>query len=374
MNWGATEMYQWKLEELLGKQIHEVLNTEFVDYKRNIPGRLILDNGMWKGEVVQQRKDGGKVYVLSFMAISSNPNTHQAEITIVNKDITLYKNLSDEFYKQDYLIKRIFESSVSIIFIYDFTIKQFVYLNNKISQVLGYSTVEMLKMPIRKILRLIYPDDRLPYIRHLRKLFYGTIEDQMHSIELRLKDSKGKWRWFFSRDVVFNLDKNQRPVQFVSDMAETTKIKESDQKIKGYAMLLDKAENLAQLGSWELNTETYEVIWSKGMYKILGMDPDKLTPNVETTAYYTLPQQYYANNLKDLRPWSKEFQIRFKDNKEITVVSSADVYTNPRENVKKVFGILQDVTERRKVQMALKKEKEISELYFKNIGQPVHKT
>jgi PAS domain S-box-containing protein len=41
------------------------------------------------------------------------------------------------------------------------------------------------------------------------------------------------------------------------------------------ARLLAVAEELAQLGSWELDLQSGETVWSEGMYRILGLSPGK---------------------------------------------------------------------------------------------------
>ena len=42
--------------------------------------------------------------------------------------------------------------------------------------------------------------------------------------------------------------------------------------------LLDRAEQLAQIGSWEWTPETNDLIWSDNLYRIFGLEPGEIEP------------------------------------------------------------------------------------------------
>ena len=45
---------------------------------------------------------------------------------------------------------------------------------------------------------------------------------------------------------------------------------------------MDRAEQLAQTGSWDWNLETDVLLWSDNMFRLLGLKPGEVTP---TPAY-----------------------------------------------------------------------------------------
>ena len=47
-------------------------------------------------------------------------------------------------------------------------------------------------------------------------------------------------------------------------------------------VVLERAEELAQTGSWDWNLETDELLWSDNMFRLLGLKPGEVTP---TPAY-----------------------------------------------------------------------------------------
>jgi PAS domain-containing protein len=44
---------------------------------------------------------------------------------------------------------------------------------------------------------------------------------------------------------------------------------------------LERAEQLAQTGTWEWDLETDVLLWSTNMWRLLGLEPDSVTPRPE---------------------------------------------------------------------------------------------
>ena len=45
--------------------------------------------------------------------------------------------------------------------------------------------------------------------------------------------------------------------------------------------LLQRAEEIAEMGSWDLNRDTREMVWSDNLFRIFGFEPRTLVPSVE---------------------------------------------------------------------------------------------
>lgn len=82
-NSGAESLYGWKREEVLGKDLHAVLKTEFPVSRDAVEGTL-LERKLWQGNLVQTRKDGSEVIV----ACRKTMNHEGDAVLEVNRDIT----------------------------------------------------------------------------------------------------------------------------------------------------------------------------------------------------------------------------------------------------------------------------------------------
>ena len=46
-------------------------------------------------------------------------------------------------------------------------------------------------------------------------------------------------------------------------------------------LLIARAEEAARIGSWELDLTSGELLWSDNMFRIFGLEPGELTPNLD---------------------------------------------------------------------------------------------
>ena len=84
-NSGAEALYGWTREEVLGKNIHQLLQTQWPAPLQEIESTLALD-GRWEGNLIHQTKHGHSVTVASRQAFKSNGT--QASILEINRDIS----------------------------------------------------------------------------------------------------------------------------------------------------------------------------------------------------------------------------------------------------------------------------------------------
>ena len=82
-NAGAEALYGWQREEVLGKNIHQVLQTSFPADDTAAQAALAKD-GKWHGNLTQATKGGSEVIVASRQALKTESNA----ILEINRDIT----------------------------------------------------------------------------------------------------------------------------------------------------------------------------------------------------------------------------------------------------------------------------------------------
>lgn len=95
-NKGAERLYGWKAEEILGKELPELL------YKRNSLQQeeiqnILAEKGEWRGELHKVTKDGKPIIVDSHWTLVRDEEEQPKSILVVNTDITEKKQLESQF-------------------------------------------------------------------------------------------------------------------------------------------------------------------------------------------------------------------------------------------------------------------------------------
>ena len=146
-----------------------------------------------------------------------------------------------------------------------------------------------------------------------------------------------------------------------SDVTEEYKIRET---LKENEANLTKAELIGNFGNWELDLNTLKIKGSKGAAVVYGMPPKNW--DLKTVQKFSLPK--YRKMMDDALnllvskgiPYKVEFEIKRPDG-EIRVINSTATY-NAKMN--KVFGVLHDITKRKRAEEALARSEQIYREFF----------
>ena len=86
-NCAAEVLYGWPSEEALGRNLGDLLKTEFSEPPDNLDA-TILRQGQWNGEVIHHARDGTRLVVSSRWALQRDANGTPFRILTINNDIT----------------------------------------------------------------------------------------------------------------------------------------------------------------------------------------------------------------------------------------------------------------------------------------------
>lgn len=122
---------------------------------------------------------------------------------------------------------------------------------------------------------------------------------------------------------------------------------------------LNLAQHTAKLGSWEYKFDTGKTFWSDELYRIFEKDPATVKPDKEAFIESIHPddrqniRQLIENSLFGGQPFSLECRI----NNDRSTIKTAFLQTNvgidEEGKLNKVYGIVQDITDRRKAEREL---------------------
>ncbi len=152
---------------------------------------------------------------------------------------------------------------------------------------------------------------------------------------------------------------------------EITELKGIEEKLKQSEELLKQTQEISHVGSWSLNLESNELIWSDEVYEIFGIKPQDFKASYEAFLEAVHPDdkamvgQTYTNAVKNKKPYEVVHRV-LRPNGEVRTVheKSMEISDKTGKTVLSI-GMVQDITERKKAEEALKNAAEEKEMLLK---------
>jgi PAS domain S-box-containing protein len=151
-------------------------------------------------------------------------------------------------------------------------------------------------------------------------------------------------------------DEHGRVTEILGVTRDITERKRTEMALKKSQRLLDEAQRLSDLGSWEMDIATEEIIWSDGVFRLLGLTPQEFPPRFEDLLVRIHPDdrermsQYYRDIRETGNFPSCEHRIVKRDGTMRWVHGSGEVECDGAGVPVAIVGTLQDITEKKRAE------------------------
>jgi PAS domain S-box-containing protein len=121
---------------------------------------------------------------------------------------------------------------------------------------------------------------------------------------------------------------------------------------KNRAMLI-KAQEIGHVGSWEWDLATNDLVWTKEIYSIYGLDPHKVQPKYDLVLNNMSPEskteflKAIDDALKLKKPFEMEYSLIRPDGSRSFVHTKGEVLFDSEGHPVTMFGMVQDITQRK---------------------------
>jgi PAS domain S-box-containing protein len=252
-----------------------------------------------------------------------------------------------------------------------------VYLSPQIETLLGY-TPDNFYSEAELWTRLIHPDDRQQVLAdHARH--YET-HNPYHG-EYRMFRRDGSEIWVRDESVVVKGEGGTLLSQGV--VFDITEQKQADEALKESETNLAAAQSMAHLGSWELDLLSLEDMnsnllrWSDEVFRIFGYQPGGIEVTDANFLLAVHPddrakiQAAVRATLTTGQPYNLDHRIIRPDGVERIVHEQSEIIRDANGRPIKMVGTVQDVTNSRRAEEALRQSEERYRLLFNSNPQPM---
>lgn len=148
--------------------------------------------------------------------------------------------------------------------------------------------------------------------------------------------------------------------------ADITAMKEKDRENVAIREILDKTNEVARIGTWEVITATGQLSWSKVTREIheaeagVPLDADQGINFFKEGHSRDIVAQHFREALQYGKPYDLELELVTAKGNEVWVRNIAQAEFE-KGKCKRIYGMFQDITERKKAEMAIIEARNLAE-------------
>ncbi len=169
--------------------------------------------------------------------------------------------------------------------------------------------------------------------------------------EYAIRAAGGRVAWIFER-VTPRLDASGRIVGFVGSGMDVTERHAALHTLSENRERLAEAEQIAELGHVDLQFALKRQVWSDGLFRLLGLEPQQIRPSTRAFLSYVVPEEREAfrtaleQGARSGQWPERRVRVRRADGSVRELKTRARIVLDAEGKPLRVFGTLHDITER----------------------------
>jgi len=361
--------------------LHEYVPPEDQQHVMSVINEAIRTKSTYQMEHRVRRANGSLGWIFSRAVPLLDANGEMVEWFGAASDITERKRVEEALRESEERL-RLLSDNLPDSAIYQYVHEldgsvRFLYFSTGIERLNGISVQDVLRDP-NTLYRQV-PPEYLERVAEAEALSARELSDFDMELPMQLPDGQVKWMRLHSRArrlpdgrTIWNgvqIDITQKKqaeedLKKVHDNLEKLVEERTKELEKAYISLkksekgLAEAQRMAHIGNWEWDILTGKTYWSAEIYRILGLDPQKLAQNHNRFFDYVHPddRDYVGNAIKKAlneKPFGIDYRIITASGEERTVHAESEVTYDPNNCPIRAKGIIQDITERKEAEEAL---------------------
>lgn len=383
INKAACELTGWTQEGAVGSHVDMVfeISNERTGLKVINPLMEALRENkivLLANHTILKRKDGSKIFIDDSGAPIHNQKKELIGGVLIFRDITEKKKAEDNLSK----LKRELEIILNSVRDGIHGINKdgiIIFENPAACQMLGWEQKDLIGKPAHATIHHTYPNG-LPY-PVCECSIYATLKDGI----VRNEDNESFWRndgtsfpvsytsspmrneaneiigaIVTFRDITEKKKAEEELLAYKNELEEkvnkrTLELSNAVKELKRNEEMLDETGRLAKVGGWEIDLANMNVVWTDEVYRIHELEKGKM-PSVEEAINFYAPdakpviQEAVNKGIATGEGWDLDLPFVTANGNNLWVRAIGKT-ENKNGKVARVFGVFQDITERKKTEM-----------------------
>jgi PAS domain S-box-containing protein len=241
----------------------------------------------------------------------------------------------------------------------------FTYASPNWTEILGHDVREVVGQPFEVF---IHPED-LPGCRAFLERTVSTGEKQ-GGIEYRVRHKDGTWRWHITNASLIS-DSKGRVISFLGIARDITDRKRAQEQVIESNERFKIVARATNDTVWDWDLATNDLWWNEGMRTVFGYPTEEIEPSIDSWYHRLHPEDrervvssIHAVIDRGGQYWSSEYRFRRADLSYAYVLDRGFVIRDEHGKALRMVGAMLDITERKKMESALRESEERFRLAF----------
>ena len=347
-NDAAARFYGWSIDQLRTMRIQQINTLPPEAVEREMSAAASSSKASFE---FQHRLADGSIRDVEVFSNRVETGGGGAVLYSIVHDISDRKRIEHKLKESEERLRLLAENASDVIFVRDMETTGFRYVSPSVTRQRGYAVEEAMQQSVEDSMTpASYAAicERMP--DRIHAFNSGGADFHTDVIEQHCKDGSTVWVEVHNR---YARNEHTGHIEVIGVSHDITERLRVEAALQRTAALLQRAEDVARLGHWEFCLDDRILHASAGAARIYGFDDTEISlGRVQACAL----GEYLDGALRDLiengKPYDTEFRIRNAATGRIVDVHSRAEFD---QTTRMVFGIVQDITERKRIEVEREK-------------------